>query len=108
MKESDIEMRDPKVKGYLITESAVTTEKPTIIESGKDSVKIQASLQDADTPNRNRRSYGEDVLREAVANPYIQERLKTKSFYGEAGKFALYIGNGISKLLFMQGALLNR
>jgi hypothetical protein len=78
--------RDPNVKGYLITENAVTTNNPKIVEDTGRSTSILAVLQEADIPNRNKRVYGLNVLQEAIKSDYVTERLKTKSFYGEAGK----------------------
>ena len=78
--------KDPKIKGYLITESAVETNNPEIIHDSKSgSTAISAILQEGDIPNRNKRIYSTEVLKKAIQSPYIQERLKTKSFYGEAG-----------------------
>jgi hypothetical protein len=75
---------NPNIKGYLIIESAVESE-PKILSDKNGVVKIDTVLQDADIPNRNRRLYSLPVLSEAVKTPYIKERLKTKSLYGEAG-----------------------
>lgn len=53
---------------------------------GKRGLRFEALLQTADTPNRNKRVYSEKVLREALEkSSYIAERIKTKSWYGEAG-----------------------
>jgi Prohead core protein serine protease len=77
--------QDPKLKGYLISESAVTTANPQIVENNGVTTSILTNLQDGDTPNRNKRIYGTKTLQQAVNAPYVQERLKTNSFYGEAG-----------------------
>lgn len=91
-----------QVKGYIICESAFEPVKPTIV-SGKDTnrVTINTTLQSADTKNRNKRIYSRRVLENGLNAPYVQERLKTKSWYGEAGhpldpdvKRQLYIDQG--------------
>jgi hypothetical protein len=50
---------------------------------------IKANLQGANEVNRNNRRYSKNVLQEAINTPYIQERLKSKTLYGEAGGYAL-------------------
>lgn len=42
-------------------------------------------LQEANKPNRNGRVYPKAVLEKALNSPNIQERLATKTWYGEAG-----------------------
>lgn len=75
-----------KETNYLICES-MEFQQPEIV--GKDNktgrVVIQVTLQDADVRNRNKRIYSKKVLENGLANPYVQERLATKSWYGEAG-----------------------
>jgi hypothetical protein len=77
--------RDPQVKGYLINETAVTTNSPIVKSNVNGIVTIQATLQEGDVPNRNKRIYATTTLKEAVKSPYIEERLRTKTWYGEAG-----------------------
>lgn len=77
--------RDPNIKGYLINESAVTTNTPVVINNSEGVVTIQATLQEGDAPNRNKRIYATSTLKEAINSDYIQERLRTKTWYGEAG-----------------------
>lgn len=75
-----------KETNYLICES-MEFQQPEIV--GKDNktgrVVIQVTLQDADVRNRNKRIYSKKVLENGLANPYVQERLATKTWYGEAG-----------------------
>jgi hypothetical protein len=77
--------RDPRQRGYLIAEAAVVTESPRVVAKSADTISILAVLQEADAPNRNRRLYEMPTLTEAIASPYIRERVRTKTFYGEAG-----------------------
>jgi len=83
--------KNPKIKGYLITEGAVVTDNPKIVANNANTVRILANLQDADTINRNRRLYGYSTLELALKAPYIQERLSTKSLYGEAGRLPFIV-----------------
>jgi hypothetical protein len=69
---------------YIINESAVSA-LPSISKKHKDTVEFIAIMQEADRPNRNGRIYFKKVLEEALNSPYVQERLRTKSFYVEAG-----------------------
>jgi hypothetical protein len=72
------------MKNFLINESAYSA-TPTISKTGNDSIEFVAILQEANRPNRNGRIYYKKVLEEALNSPYVQERLRTKSFYVEAG-----------------------
>jgi hypothetical protein len=77
---------DTSNKGYLIISEAAEQEyKPTIISEQKEFVAIETFLQDADRANRNKRLYGSKTLNEALKAPYVIERVKTKTWYGEAG-----------------------
>lgn len=78
-----------KIKGYIICESASEPEIPVVVnESGTDNkrVIIKATLQDSDVMNRNKRIYPKDVLVEGLNSEYIQERLATRTWFGEAGE----------------------
>jgi len=76
-----------KTIGYVISESTGKHEKPKVIdESSHDNiVTIKATLQEADEVNRNGRKYPKKVLDSGIKSDYIQERLKTKTLYGESG-----------------------
>jgi hypothetical protein len=76
---------DTQKVGFLIIESNTEPVKPNIIEHNKDNVVIEAILQEAEAGNRNRREYAFDALDGAVRSPQIQEKLKRKSLFGEAG-----------------------
>jgi hypothetical protein len=71
--------------GFLIIESSTEPVKPNILEYNKDNVVIEAILQEAEVGNRNRRIYAFDALDSAIRSPQIQEKLKRKSLFGEAG-----------------------
>jgi len=75
--------------GYVISEAQSEPSKPEIVSSDHKSLIIKANLQGANEVNRNNRRYGKNVLQEAINTPYIQERLKSKTLYGEAGGYAL-------------------
>jgi hypothetical protein len=72
------------MKNFLIQESAFSA-TPTISKKNEKTVEFIAVLQEADKPNRNGRVYYKKVLEEALNAPYIQERIRTNSLYGEAG-----------------------
>ena len=57
----------------------------SVTKKEKDYIEFIAVLQEANKPNRNGRIYPKHVLEKALKAPNIQERLTTKSWYGEAG-----------------------
>jgi len=69
---------------FIINESA-TISDVKITKSGLDIIEFIAVLQEADAPNRNGRIYPKHVLEKALNAPFVQEKLRTKTFYGEAG-----------------------
>jgi hypothetical protein len=73
-----------KTKNFLISESAFSA-NPVISKKNENTVEFIAVLQEADRPNRNGRIYPKTVLEQALQAPYVQERLKTNSFYSECG-----------------------
>jgi hypothetical protein len=78
-----------KIKGYLICEATTRPSKPQIIkettENKRPNVTIKAVLQEADIKNRNNRIYSRQILSEGLATTFVQERIKTRTFFGEAG-----------------------
>jgi hypothetical protein len=72
------------MNNFLIQESAFSA-SPVISKKNEHTVEFIAVLQEADRPNRNGRIYYKTVLEQALQSPYIQERIRTKSFYLEAG-----------------------
>ena len=68
----------------IILESAYTTEVSGIKENG-NTCEFTATLQEADTKNRNGRIYPRQVLEDAINSPYIKERMSSRSLFGEAG-----------------------
>jgi len=79
--------KNDNIKGYLISESETISSTPTIVsdKSGSPTI-IETVLQEGDIENRNKRVYPTPVIKGGLAGEYVQERLKTKSWYGEAGK----------------------
>ena len=73
-----------EIKGYLISETAAISQ-PSVLSDKEDVTIFEAILQDGDTPNRNKRVYPLNVLKKAMDNEYVKERLDTKTWFGEAG-----------------------
>lgn len=71
-------------KWFMINESAVTA-APKVTLNNPNTIEFIAVLQEANKKNRNGRIYNKRVLEEALASPYVRERIQTNSFYGEAG-----------------------
>jgi hypothetical protein len=74
-----------EVIGYYIAENTSGFVQPHIISSSNDWVTIETVLQKGNHFNRNKRNYGTDALEEALRAPFIQERIRTKTWYGEGG-----------------------
>jgi hypothetical protein len=72
------------MKNFLIRESAFEA-APSLQKKEKNTVEFIAVLQEAGVPNRNGRIYHKYVLEQALNSPYVQERIRTKSFYVECG-----------------------
>jgi hypothetical protein len=76
------EFSNPNVVGFYIQENTIESEVDIIEDTG-DVCRFNATLQSCDIGNRNRRKYPYTVLREAILSPNIQERLETRTLYGE-------------------------
>ena len=74
-----------KFLGYIISEQSAINEKPLIRMNNSNGVRIHAVLQEADLTNRNNRMYPSTVLKAAISEPLVQERLVKKNLFGEAG-----------------------
>lgn len=74
-----------KGKGYLITEAATAVITPRVVQEDEQSTKFIAEIQEAEAPNRNGRIYSKEALDAAVRHYSIQEKLKAKALYCEAG-----------------------
>lgn len=74
-----------QIVGYMFSESVTESEPTNIKETSLGSVIIDTTLQDGDVPNRNDRVYPTSVIKNGIQGDYVQERLKTKSWFGEAG-----------------------
>jgi hypothetical protein len=72
-----------KVLGYMLSEGDGVEAKPEIISNNKQWLQFRAVLQEGDEENRNKRTYPTKLLEKAIQAPYIQERLKTKTLFGE-------------------------
>lgn len=72
------------MENFLIRESAFAA-APVVAAKNRDTIKFVAVMQEANVPNRNGRIYRKEVLEQALQSPYVQERLRTRSFYVEAG-----------------------
>ena len=79
-------MSSEKIKGYIISEDVVTSMPKIISDRSGCPTVIETILQEGDVQNRNKRIYPTDVIRKALTSEYVQERLNTKSWVGEAGK----------------------
>lgn len=73
------------MRNFIIHESVLDTELTQIQKTPLGTIKFVTILQEADRQNRNKRIYPKTVIDEAIHTPYIQERLATKTLYGEAG-----------------------
>jgi len=74
-----------QIIGYVLSEQAMEPCVPNIIEATSFTVRFRTRLQEMDEFNRNKRNYGSDIMLPALNSPYIQERLKTRTWFGEAG-----------------------
>lgn len=73
-----------KVDGMVFLE-AESSSVPTVLTDNRQSIVIEAELQEVEAPNRNQRIYSADSVISALNSPMCQEKLKHKTFYGEAG-----------------------
>lgn len=71
-------------RGYLLMESSISS-KPKVIQDTASSVTFVANLQESSAPNRNGRIYDKDALDNALRHYSVAEKLRHKTFYGEAG-----------------------
>jgi len=72
-------------KNNMIIQESSFAGDINVTKKDANTIEFIAVLQEADKPNRNGRIYSKDVLQKALQSAYIQERLATDSFYGEAG-----------------------
>ena len=73
--------------GYLILEAPASEnviQAPRVLDISKDDVVIEAILQEAEVPNRNKRKYTKAAIESGINNPMFQEKLKRKNLFGEA------------------------
>jgi len=79
-------LKNEKIKGYIISEDAMMSSPKIISDKSGQPTVIETILQEGDIQNRNKRIYPTDVIKKALSSEYVQERLRTKSWLGEAGK----------------------
>jgi hypothetical protein len=77
------ELSGEPLVGVLLQELAVAAAEPKVVQDTGSVVRFESILQDT-KPNRNKRIYNESVLAEAVMAGPVQERLRTRTMYGEA------------------------
>jgi len=83
------------IVGYVFHESVMTeADVRSVKEQKNGTVLIEAVLQEANLPNRNKRIYPKNVIQEALETPYVREKLNTKSWSGEANHPA---GNDVNR-----------
>lgn len=70
---------------FIIQESVSDNQLKYIEKTPLGTIRFKTVLQEADRPNRNKRVYSKEILEQALQDPYVQERLRTNSWYGEAG-----------------------
>lgn len=73
----------PNFKGFLICESTEAPTKPKITKKSGRGVIIEAVLQTSDVENRNHRIYTRNAIESGLKSDYVQERLRTFTWYGE-------------------------
>lgn len=73
-----------KSDGLIFIESS-SSSVPVILNDTRQSIIIEAELQEINAPNRNGRIYDEDAVWGALQSDMVKEKLRRKSFYGEAG-----------------------
>lgn len=69
--------------GVLLQELSVTAAEPKLLFQNDRICRFSSVVQDTQ-PNRNKRLYNETVLKQAIAAPAVQEKLRTRTMYGEA------------------------
>jgi hypothetical protein len=78
-------MAKDKIKGYMISEDVTTSVPKVLSDKSGEVTRIETILQEGDLPNRNKRVYATNFLKKSLTADYVQERLRTKSWVGEAG-----------------------
>ena len=74
------------VIGFILNEGMQREITPSIVSANKEICKFKVDvMQEGELENRNKRIYPWDILYEGCNQPYVQERLQTRSFYCEIG-----------------------
>ena len=77
-------MKNDRLLGYIIAENSGISVKPKIISQTAKTITFEAVLQESNKQNRNGRIYPASVLEAGFNSKYVQERLITNSWKGEA------------------------
>jgi len=76
--------------GFLLQEAAFVDERPEVIEDNGQVARFKAIFQrvtranESVQGNRNKRFYRDNVLMEAISSVPVQEKLRTRTLFGEA------------------------
>jgi len=76
-------MSEPII-GFCIQESSYESNVKILSDDGESVVSFETVLQSCDNGNRNNRVYPFGLMREAILSAPVQERLNTRTLYGEA------------------------
>jgi len=78
------ELAGGQLAGVLLQEVTSSPVTPKIVADNGTIIRFETTLQDT-KPNRNNRIYTESVLSGGITSPSLQERLRTRTLFGEAG-----------------------
>ena len=98
-------MKNQEYDYSIVMEQTSEPTKPTIIDdgskSGLDFLRFDACLQAFYKPlNRNRRGWKAEQIRAMEQSSPIQELLKRKSLFGEAGRKVLWLSDLCGQWVF--------
>jgi hypothetical protein len=74
-------MENRTTDGVILIENT-SSSVPTILTDNRQSITIEAELQEVNARNRNDRIYDDDAVWGALTGDMVQEKLRRKSFYG--------------------------
>ena len=74
-------MQNKNIDGMIFLETEFSS-VPTVLNDTRQSIVIEAELQEVNAPNRNNRIYDEDAVWGALMGSMVQEKMKRKAFYG--------------------------
>lgn len=86
-------------KMFMVSESFESQPLNIKYNEKLDTTIFQIILQEADKPNRNGRVYTKNAIAKALRNPFIQEKLRKRTWYGENGRrIAIHCSDAMSKI----------